>query len=256
MKITEILCEGDFSKPTYAYHATKFNNFRSIIKNGLIPNKISGGGYGSTEKAPAGYDLTPLSGVYLTRVAKNAAHIADSLNDKAIIVVCKIQDKAAELDEDRLNSSVIEEKILIQIIRTHIKAADFSDKEQKILANTYTNRIIERNLRDLDNRAKDNVRDSIHQYITSLIRFYVTKDNQDEVKSNQDNLTRKLKQLNHDKETYHTFKLNEPISYSGANKIVGFYNKDSRIGWGDLGAFEGYEYHKVKTPMELLYRPE
>ena len=255
MKISEILLEAKFGQQEYAYHATAFKNFRSIIKSGLIPNKLSGG-YGSTEKSPAGIELTPLSGVYLTRKAKNAEFIADSLNAKSIIVICKIQDKTAELDEDRLNASIIDEKLLVQLLRTNIKDPNFDDEAQDDFAHDYTNRILEKNLPDLDPRAVESVRDSIHEYVVALIRFYVTREGQSQVKMQQDNLTRKLKRLTTDKDKHHSLKINEPIGFSGANKIVGFYNKDSRIGWGDLGGLEGYEYHKVKTPIELLYRPE
>ena len=96
--IYDILIEGKFSTPIYAYHATDKKHLKSILKHGLIPNK-SDGGYGSEEISDIGYSKAPMTGVYYTESAKDAINIAKSLHtNSAVVIVMKIEKREGIFD--------------------------------------------------------------------------------------------------------------------------------------------------------------
>lgn len=264
MRIQNILQEAKLAPTIYAYHASKAEHLKSILKHGLVPN-FSGDGYGSDEISHAGYSLTPLRGVYFTRTGKQAMNIGKSLQAKSIVIVCKVQFKQAELDEDRLTADIVKENQMLAELKSIIKSnyetiEDFDSTEQQKFSKIYANHIITDNMSDFDGRLIDNVRPHIQNYVLALVKFFVASETDDiidesESKHYRNVLTKKLKSfLQHSDEASKTFKLDATISFSGANKIVGIYHVDSGIGWGDLGDLAGYEYHLVKTPIELLTR--
>lgn len=262
MYLKDIITEGKFSKPTYAYHATMKRNVRSIVKHGLIPNKEEDG-YGSAEVGSAGYTLTPLPGVYFTKTAKDAGHISNHLGTgDGAVIIAKIQQKQVELDEDRLTHDVFEENRLATVIRRTIE--EYEDAEDPRLDKAlskeirdWTERILE-NIIDAkfprDAIEKANVESSVVRYVTAIVDFLYeqiagSSDNDSDLKDAQRELTIKLRRLS----TGHaTFKINQQIGFSGKNRIVGIYFPKDRVGWGDLGDFGGFAYHKYDSPMELL----
>lgn len=272
MKIQSLI-EAKFSKPQYAYHATAIENLRSIIKNGLIPN-FREDGYGSEEQSSVGYSLTPLKGVYLTRKARDAIEISkvlESPSGMGAVIICKIQPQQAELDEDRLTSSIIGERHFAMTVKNKLKdsseedlndensfhnmgkkAHDFIDYYIKI----YVVKEIQKH--GLDDKAINHIKPFIHEYLFHLLGYildteYGGPEHEDDLKKAQNDLTRQLRHLaKKDPEGNHTFKLDAKIGFSGANRIVGIYFPMDKLGWGDLGALESYAYHKYGTPVELF----
>ncbi len=262
MKIQTILSEAKFSRPEYAYHATRADNLKSILKNGLVPN-FKDDGYGSNETSEFGYTLTPLKGIYFTRSAKDAVFIAKSLMGEAIVLVCKIQPKQVELDEDRMNTAVLEEKRFLSALKSSLDS-NFDYDVEKFVESGVIDKIISAHVRDvlanleLDDRAKKNAVEPIVKHLNNLADFYIETEvggNLDEtsLKASQNEVTKALRLLAHrDKATHHTFKLNANVGFSGSNRIVGIYNIETRLGWGDLGDLYGYAYHIVKNPLQIL----
>lgn len=264
MKIQNILNEAKLSPSTYAYHATKAAYLKSILKHGLVPN-FSDDGYGSDELSHAGYSLTPLKGVYFTRTGKQAMHIAKSLQEKSIVIICKVQLKQADLDEDRLTADVVKESQMLAELRSIISSnynsiEDFDDAAQVKFAKIYSNYIIDESMSNLDSRLINNIKPHLQNYVLSIVKFFIASEtdsfiDEHESKQYRNILTKKLKiMLHHSHEVNKTFKIDATIGFSGANKIVGVYDMYNRVGWGDLGDLSGYEYHLVDSPIELLTR--
>ena len=268
MKILNLLAEGKFSKSEHAYHATKGEHLRSILKNGLIPNK-SNGGYGSDEKAlVVGYSLSPLSGVYFTRNPHDAETICKQYGENSLIIICEIQPQNAEMDEDRLISDVINERYLYRNINRHIREFlekqsenydlnDFTEAHIDRYAEAYAKDIIENKLYELNSKLVANVKEDLKNYIISVVDFIIASekgDQEDEsgIKMYQEKLTQKLRSMTKDKKLHNTFKVNKTIGFRGSNKIIGIYNPFSFQGWGSLGALERSAYNKVNNPIKLI----
>lgn len=273
MKLKTLL-EAKFAKTEYAYHATKATNLKSILKHGLIPNKMEDG-YGSDETSDVGYSLTALDGVYFTKTAKEAEMIMKSLYEEAIIVILKLQYRDSELDEDRLVEYITKEnKLTREVNSIFSKYMDENDydyydrqwpkeinNDLSDLANSETQRILKWISTEYspDKRLIYNIKAPLLNYIKSLIDFITgplfgdhNYDDSD-IKQCQNFLVKKLKNLQHGKNkgNFHTFKINKTIGYSGANRIVGFVHISNGKGWGDIGDVSG-NIVKVKHPLEIL----
>ena len=258
MKI-ETLLEFQSTKPVLAYHTTTRQHLKSILKQGLIPNKSSGG-YGDGAKSADGYDLSSLPGTYFFKDAHEAERLAKDFNvDKGLpsaIVICQVQPKTATLDEDRL-VSMVRESYLIRKFRkmgSSITQDDIRDEANNIIQ--YVSRE-----GSLDERAVESFSPEVYRYVEKVAQFAQqnTPETQAELKKAQEILTNKLAILGRNKnmgDKHDTFKINEPISFSGANRIVGIYLPDQMVGWGNLGDFERDAYHKYKTPVELVSKDQ
>lgn len=259
MKIQALL-EAKFSPTNYAYHATMGENLRSILKHGLIPNKRDDG-YGSDDSGLAfGYSLTPLKGIYFTRKRADAETIAKHIDLNALIIICKIQPQDMELDEDRLTGDIVDEDYLARKFRR--STAEIYDKEEITdeyltkFSQDYAQDIIKKQFDNLDHRLLASIYGDLVTYIKVLLQYHLDADmgsfDETDIKKYQTILTKKLRTLvKSNKSTNHTFKINKTLTFSGANKIVGIYNPSSKVGWGQLGDFEGYAYHKVNDPNKL-----
>lgn len=271
MKLKTLL-EAKFAKTEYAYHATLADNLSSILKLGLIPNKLEGG-YGSEDQSDVGYELTPLSGVYFTKSAKSAEFITHNLNGRPIIVVAKIQTRDSDLDEDRLVANVVRENAIkgqIELLMRDyqdeydtIDLDEYSDEisaELQELIKKESRKILSRLISEFDmhEKVEMNVFDDIINYVTAITDFvtayyYGEHQYSDDIKRYQNILTKKLKNIQHgsSKHVFDTFKIDKPIGYSGANRIVGFVCLDTEKYWGDYGDVKG-NLIKVKRPLEIL----
>ena len=255
MHIQDILLEAK-SQPIVAYHTTVLKHLQSLLKKGLVPNH-SKDGYASTAHASSGYSLQALSGVYFNKDPGDAEQLAKDFstdkNMEPMIIVCQVQPKTASLDEDRLVSDVLRETIVFRRFTQLAKAGQLDDEAYT----SYTQNILG-NLKDVASpQLLKNVAPHIHHYAKSLGEFILnnTPETEAELKKSQETLTYKLKQLLVNKETKHTgnsFKINEPISFSGSNRIIGIYLPLQRSGWGKLGDFERDAYHKYKSPQEMI----
>lgn len=268
MKILDLLTEGKFSKSEYAYHATRGASLRSILKQGLIPNKMRDG-YGSDETALAiGYPLTPLAGVYFTRRPHDAETICKQYGNNSVIIVCKIQPQNAEMDEDRLTNDIIDERYLYKNIMRHVREFlekesenydihDFTEEHIDAFAEKYAADIIDMKFYELNPKIVVNVKDDLKNYIISVVDYVIASehggaDDDSGIKMYQERLTQKLRTMTKNKNQHHTFKINKTIGFKGSNKIVGVYEPFSRRGWGELGAFDRNYYDKVDHPLKLL----
>ena len=267
MKITDILTEGKFSKSMYAYHATKNEHLRSILKHGLIPNK-SEDGYGSEDTSDAGYSLQALPGIYFTRRGRDARDIAKHIDgDGAIVIVCKIQPQDTEIDEDRFSGDIISEPKLTAAIRgdvqkmTNGNVEDYTDEMIDAFSRSYSQHVIVTQLSHLNRKLLLNIENDMYEYIKALTTFVTSESggfvDESDIKKYQIILTKKLRSLSKkEPDRHHTFKITKPIAYSGSNRIVGFYapfaNNGRGKGWGDLGIFNNAVWHKENNPQNLI----
>ena len=263
MKIQNILVNlterAQFVPTTYAYHATDMKYLRSILKQGLLPNK-NDNGYGSSEVSSSfGYKLSPLPGVYFTDDQRHAEHIAKQIDGQGLIIIAKVQKRTASMDEDRLTSDIIDEPALISSIRKN--EATIKADPQKYVNNVVDNIIQYKLPHDISPKLIQSVKPELTKYVDLLVKNQATEEHGDwssdqwnaAVKASQIELTKKFKNILHRPDVNQdTFKVDGPVGFSGANKIVGLYNFISGVGWGDLGPFERDAYHKVKQPMELV----
>lgn len=268
MNINDLLQEAQFSQPIYAYHATDGANLKSILKHGMIPNHLENG-YGSNETSSMGYSLAPQSGVYFTKSHGDAIHIAKSIETKVpVIIVCKIQIRDADMDEDRLTAEVIKERELGKkigaFIRQHFESIDSNESTDELITNfavEEADKILD-NLNLNNNDYINNVRPHLINYITALVNYQVgiemesAFDASDELKHYQGVLTKKLRKFAKSN-TVHgdTFKLDKKIGFSGASKIVGVFlmnNGSNGVSWGDVGRLTGFSYHRYDSPMALV----
>ncbi len=264
MKINDILLEAKVA-PIYGYHTTTLNHLRSILKHGLVPNK-SDGGYASDEISLVGYDLSALPGVYFFKDSRDAEGLSKDYNTihnkQSIIIIAKISPQTATLDEDNV-VDLIDERSLYKRFTKAIKSGQMPTD---IIESGYEY-VIHKLEQLLDPRAVRNVQNDIHKYITVLSQFAQEKaenrsDKLDvlgrQLKTIQEILTIKLRRLLQSgrQHEHDTFKVDGPVTFSGANRIVGIYSPEMRAGYGDLGGFERDSYHKYKSPMDLINRKD
>lgn len=265
MKILNLL-EAKFVPTSYAYHATKAEHVPSILKHGLVPNHRDGG-YGSSDTSSLGIPLTPLSGTYLTYSSKEAKYISRDVDMEGggIVVICKIQSRTAELDEDRMEKIIDLRNVHSWFVRK-LKENDhqpFTEEQIISFATIHADDMLNNEaLSQVNQKMKDALHPAVVTHLISFLRYVQQNqigdgDNVDfsDIKRTQNTLTKKLKNLAHnDINKFHTIKIDKPIGFSGANKIVGLYNPNTQIGWGDIGTFKGEAYHIAKTPQRVLTR--
>lgn len=254
----QFLIEAKYSKPTYAYHATKLKNLESIIKNGLIPNKEEGG-YGSDEiNNVVGYSLTSYNGVYFTKDYKDVLFISKHLGDEPVIIIAKIHLSSCEIDEDIIVNKLIPERKIYSEFKEAFDTFNGDDDEYFYAVDNIINEwvnIIIKNIKEKYNLTESNayisiLSESIKKYLESLSEFLLI-DNENILRDSKEKLTRIMKKLVKD-DSCERFKINSIVGFSGSNKIVGLYSPNERVGWGDLGDLEGSAYHKYNTPIEFL----
>lgn len=257
MRIEDILLEYSSSKPIIVYHTTLRTHLKSVLSNGLVPNK-SEGGYASGLKSSSGYSLSALPGTYFFRKYNPAKQLANSMNadkgEDALIVICQVQPKTASLDEDNLVGEIIKEnslrRKLYKIQKSgDVSAKDFEDLADEIIQNSLSGKI--------NDSAIDNVRPELIIYVKALSDYMQDGSSAAEgwLKNSQNSLTKKLRHLlmrADQMDTHDSFKIDAPITFSGANKIIGLYLPQQGIGWGNLGEFERDAYHKYDSPMRLV----
>jgi hypothetical protein len=259
MHIQDLL-EYTSTKPIIAYHTTLRKHLRPILKHGLVPNK-SEGGYGSDEKSSAGYSLKSLPGTYFYREYKKAKNLANTLNAKnnteSMIIICQIQPKTATVDEDRLDDyTVFDEIDFTKVAKQAIKSGK-ADGLVDYGIRLYLDNLIkttDANGKRLDSRIIDNVTPDITSYINALVEFIKTRSPESEsaIKYNKNIISKKLRSFVTTQPKFNfSFKVNEPITFSGANRIVGIYLPKESVGWGELGDFAPDAYNVYDTPMEL-----
>lgn len=269
MHILQILSEGKFSKSEYAYHATKKEHISSILKHGLIPNK-SEGGYGSDETSEGGYSLDPLHGVYFTKSAKDALFIGNSMSKDPIIVVAKIQQNgSATLDEDRLVEKIVDEKAFRKFVFDRIPSfhdfddyAEYQDAYYEQIGHIVreyidNSKTIANALSVIRNEpAKQAIIQELTAYLGAVADIAAQMEtDENSIKYHQSNLTKMLRNVmrkSTNAEDFKTFKVDGPVGFRGANRIVGMYNVATRIGWGDIGALSGFALHVASTPQRMM----
>jgi hypothetical protein len=271
MQIKDILLEAKFSKPTYAYHATKLKHVPSILKHGLIPNK-SEGGYGSDEQDSAlGYSLTALPGTYFTSKPKAALSIATSFTEAMAIIVCKVQrNGSATLDEDRMKT-LTRVSDFIYAIRKQFRDYFLDQEEYEDIykdIDEFVDRHVEQILKSMTAIGSPlqmatkahaaEIKKILSDYFDHVAEYALhDTGNEHALKYQENQLTLKLRNYirtknDPDDELGHTFKINEPIGFSGANRIVGIFNVQTNIGYGDLGQLAPWAYHISKKTSDVL----
>lgn len=248
--LLQLLNEAE-TQPILAYHATSAEHLRSILKTGLVPNKESGG-YASGEKSSAGYELAALPGIYFYKDYYKAFQLAKHMSGKnqsdSVIVVTKIQPKSAEMDEDRLNDDgLLNDKVVMQIARSGANSDELHKEAMNILVH---------NLKDkgLNSHTIKSAIPTAKEYVRSVIDYALngSKENEQFLRRQKDEMTRKLKKLVVSDSEQGSFKINQTIGFSGANKIVGLFLLTSGKAWGNVGGLTQDVSEKVNTPAELV----
>lgn len=271
------LLEAKFSKPIYAYHASKRSNLNSIIKNGLIQNKKLGG-YGSGGTTRWGTPLTPLTGIYFCNNIPDADTIAFEINetDPAVIIICQIQLETAYMDEDSLIDfyDTYNDKIY-----DLVKTSFFGRTKQ---LHDISNNIIEQQIESIIskmmsytslkninfNQNKEVYKNSLRDYIYSIIEYLKNKNEITllNFRKMEEKLTIRLKNLlkasnKSNDNILKTFRVVQPIGFNGANKIVGIYDYSTNYYWGNIRGLDDFykkynsnnKFIKYETPLKLLY---
>lgn len=248
--LLQLLNEAE-TKPILAYHATSANHLRSILKTGLVPNKESGG-YAAGEKSSAGYELAALPGIYFYKDYYKAFQLAKHMSGKnqadSVIICAQIQPKTAEMDEDRLNDDgLLNDKVIMQIARSGIDPEELHKEAMSLLVqNLQAKGLNAKTIKNAIPTAKDYVR-TVIAYATNG-----SKENEQVLRQQKDEMTRKLKKLVVSDSEQGSFKVNETIGFSGANRIVGLYLLTSGMAWGNVGGLTQDVAQKVKNPIDLV----
>lgn len=250
MKINQLIQEAQFAKPIYTYHATRKKYLKSILKHGLIPN-FKKDGYGSGERNyHAGYSLESLPGIYLTKSPKDALSIGKSIDDNTIILVCKIQLQQSHMDEDSI-ADIIDEFNFVMTIRKDFKYIDVNEYIKnhvtRILKNDMFASLIPHQLHKIQTVCTE--------YLNSLAKFIISSSagengDETELRKNKNELTKQLRYLIKNSQ-HERIKIDQPITFSGGNRIVGICDYIQGVGWGDITGLQNEVYHMVKTPIEL-----
>ena len=104
----EHLMEAKFSRPVIAYHGTRIENLRSILKQGLITDS-TGTGFGSNVRGSFhGRDMGAVGGVYFSTSAQYAGHVAKAEwgGSNYLIVEASLQPRSGGLDEDDIETKI------------------------------------------------------------------------------------------------------------------------------------------------------
>lgn len=112
----------------------------------------------------------------------------------------------------------------------------------------------------VDKKYISNIKNEFIQFIYKLIYGNIAdaiddKHWQASIKEYQTSLTKKLRRIIHKDSPTTTFKIEQPVGFSGSNRIVGIYafiNSHTRIAWGDIGDINEPYDRKVRTPMEIF----
>lgn len=255
LTFSEFLTE-DRQQQTLGYHGTSKGYLRSILKQGLIPNK-SGGGYGSKEISSLGIPLTPLPGVYFTTTGDKAKYIANANYEDPLIVIALVTPNSRTMDEDNF-SKLFDPKLIYKEIE--------KKKSPEIIAGEIMNR--DGAFPRLHPSARKAVARYLIDFIKALVVYYEESDAEDFSKERVDDALRKVKQLEYaltkalsyytkkndemSDTNQNTFKIDGAVGFSGRNRIVGIYDPVRRVGWGQLGDFERDAYHVYDSPRDLL----
>lgn len=280
MKFSEFLVERK-QEQIYGYHATDRKNLQSILKKGLVPNHNEGG-YGSSETSDFGVPLTPHPAVYLTRDAGSAVYIAKSEFEHGVVLIVKVTPNSLTMDEDNIGN-VFDLRYIYKRMQSGISPDELWNDLESAAHDIF---------RTADPRYIQALKNDVIQYFKAfkgITQFDDSVDLEDGFDYNAEynkaekifkqaefNLSKKLRGFvkgsksifagrdeghyertadnggKRNKGTTETFKVDGEIGFSGRNRIVGIYDFMNRSGWGDLGNFEGSEYHKYKTPMEMV----
>lgn len=265
--LKELITEAKFSKTVYAYHVTRAEHLESIMKHGLIPNK-SHGGYGSDDYSSIGYDLESLPGVYFTTSTEEAADIVGHLRD-AIIIVCKIQKRSAELDEDFLTSKILNDYTIIRVVSDYKSENEIDvltdEAEDDITTELMNHLEDELSKYEISDEVLNRVLGDAEEYIRIAIRLLDDMDSEtgmtdrravDRIKELQGILTKKLRYLLYSDSSERSptmFKINKRIGFSGSNRIVGLVNNQNGLGWGDTGE---WGFRAVDHPLKIINKKD
>lgn len=249
----EFLSEAKFSKPIIAYHATRIENVQSILKHGLIPNK-KGDGWGSEDyNMDVGISLKALSGIYFTDSAESAIDIASELAYKdAAIVICKIQRKMAAMDEDDLDK-ILESlyKDLRKIAIKINKSETINNFELMSEIEKYVNSVKEKVIKlagDTESQQIEKIKNISERYIHKVFDNFVNWTYHEDmelanslestIRNYREQLTNLLFKSPDTRERFNKFRINSPITFSGANKIIGIVQFKLDIRNAEISSFE------------------
>ncbi len=262
MLIFDIIKEAKFAKEKkYFYHGTGGTYLRSILKNGLIPNKMEDG-YGSDETdSRFEIQLTPLAGVYMAKdriVAITAAkEMSYKTKSDAIVFVIKAQEREAFVDEDYVSASIhdtISKNVTKLLNQNDYQISDdlfhdFVREQVKTCMNIIWGKMVTPKNKQHYEKLKPFLEKDLKAYITILVDSAI-EEQPANIKAEQDTLTKRLRTLNYGDTPSGSVRIDKVIGFSGATKIVGVYNLTTGLYWGDVGALPGK--YEVKHPMQIL----
>lgn len=277
--IDDILVESRFS-PILAYHATSGKYLRSIVKNGLVPNK-STGGWGSSDYSSYGTSSKSMAGVYFTRDVKTAQYITgDVVNsdvEPRLIVVCAVQERSAELDED-ISTAIFDVSGVYRKANYYVRTNFDMLKHQptldslEVIIPEVEDYIFNKKGDWLHNifdgypelkKIKENILPTLMQMYKAAIRHSVIEgyliddrkliaQTEEQLRQAIDKVNRTVKKLSYIKQ-HESFKINKTIGFSGADRIIGLIVTNYGLAWGKVPPeLRSKVNDTFSTPAELV----
>lgn len=276
MKLLELINEAKFAKQKkIAYHGTKPEYLRSIIKNGLIIN-FKENGYGSGDLGHFGVSLEPLESLYFTKTYKEAKTISNMDSLDSLVVVISYQPKEALMDEDNLFNSVLDVYKIDHLVKNIITKFDLRGENQynddilngeeliqyvNKLSKNYAEEITRsfRNSLPQNNMIVQKIKDTIYSGVNEIL-FAAIYDKYPDIRHYQELLTRYFKKLT--SSHLNNIRIPKNIGFSGSTKIVGLYygssDENTTYFWTSKLPEKNIIGHVVRyeTPMKLLKKVE
>lgn len=255
-----LLEKAKFAKEkTIAYHGTSGSRLRSILKHGLIPQESDG--YGSSVGGTSTKrDMSSLGGIYLTtdiRLARLAAtQVTKNRKDSSkLIVVVEVEKRTSVLDEDDIDS-ILEIQVMWKLHNSNYPVGSEESMFSLLHDEKYKKEIIELTKEGFKRKGvSDNALNGYDDKIFTLLESYYgrriahsidegrfnwrrrenkelfdnigknAQDYENEYRKALNTLTRRFKNvLTSEDESPRSFRVDDPITFRGANKIVGIFS--------------------------------
>jgi hypothetical protein len=268
MRYFEIINEAKFRKPNVMFHGTSTAFLQSILKNGMVPTPKSKSWDTDPDVSIRSQSRVSLEGSYWTSnlltATSSAWRTSNKFKGEELIIIAQIQEQQAFADEDSvtykidaafanaMGSGIYSERpdILAQTYYdnpTHMDQARI--KFQNILHNNLTSNekkpIPEKIIKDLFDSyilriiAHGEKESGGKEWYSPLYRVKNKPESiptvdmaEHDLLQKKDVITKYYTETAYEKDGYsfsHTLRITEPVTYSGANKILFVIERDKKL---------------------------
>lgn len=287
MRAIEIF-ETKFKKPRIMYHGTSDVFLPSILKQGLLPNPKKKKWDTDDQEVESSFSRVSLSGSYWTSNYMTASSSATNNRQKfggnELTIIAQIAEQSAYADEDNINSplkwamsdtviefnpnirpdfwisiadgvfgedAILRDKIEISFMNNLHKHLDGSEKHipNRKLSNDILETLL---LRAMVFEKKNGMR--LEHWIRNIPPLPSIKEIEQHLLHLRDKITRSYRNTtNYSPDIYnHTLRVNVPVGFSGANKILWIIRK-RKYEWIDNGKGINGGSQLIVHPLEMLY---